>query len=371
MVVFSTEIEKESDHFYETDKNFSMKIHYANYPDDDANLFWINMESEKNAKTWNESMYLTVSFDVPFGFQLFDLNVTRIVVTPQGIIEPEELRLYNKKWNIAPLNGKFGTRSSKISILVKGNNLYIQWNKFRFDDEYYGQHEFSFQVRLGERGEIDFVYRKVPYNMTDLQKACPECLEDKFGVVYTHHEVFEVPRRYIESYKLGFSMDFEKYEVKDGTVVRFFPADRCMGQKNSDDCTKTKFQINAKKTGQCSWCPAIRKCSSKRDSLRHAWKENKCDDNDKNVPSTSHSDSKNISDNGSFKSMFLVVFWIITPLIVMVTLCVVSKDQIVRIFQTTPAQWFRDFIECFDERNQPDDNNQAEDENNDQELQEL
>ncbi|XP_065350659.1 plexin domain-containing protein 1-like [Cloeon dipterum] len=260
---------------------------------------------------------------------------------------------------------------SKISQVIKGHNLYIQWNNFRFDDDKFGEHEFSFQVRLGYGGEIDFVYRKVPYNMAVLQNACPNCLEDKFGVMYSHHEVFEFPRPYNESYELGFSMDFEKYQVKGGTVVRFFPTDWCMGQKNCDDCTKTKYQISSNHFDRCSWCPAIEKCSSKRDSLQHVWKENKCDDNRKNVPSSCHPESKRIFGNGSFITMSLVVFWIITPLIVMITLCVVSKDQIVRIFQTTPAQWFRDFIECLDEPNQPDDNNEAEDENSDQEGQEL
>ncbi|CAB3381071.1 Hypothetical predicted protein [Cloeon dipterum] len=366
------EIEEESNHFLEIDENFSMNMHYANHPDDIVNIFWKDMETEKNVYTWSEGVYNKVSFDVPFGFKLFDLNVTHVVVTKQGIIRTEDFRLYDK-WTIAPLNAKSGMSRSKISRLVKGNHIYIQWNNFRFDDEYFGEQEFSFQVRLGAGGDINFVYKKVPYNMTDLRKNCDLCLEDKFGVMYRHEEVFEVPRRYKESYELGFSMDFEKYPIKEGTVISFFPGDWCMGKKNYFDCTESNFYINLREIARCSWCPAIRKCSSTRDSLRHVWKENKCDDNHNNDPSSGHSDNKIIFGKGKLKSTSFLIFWFISPMIVMVTLCVVSKDQIVRMFHTNPAQWFRDFIECMDEPNRPD-NYQAGDQNNDQEgleLQEL
>ncbi|CAB3381074.1 Hypothetical predicted protein [Cloeon dipterum] len=350
------ENEEESDRFYETDKNFSMKIHYANYPENDA-IFWKNMGSEENATTWNIDVNSMLQLNVPFGFQLFDLNVTRVVVTPQGIIRADDLRWFDK-WTIAPLKAKFGMSRSKISRLVQDKNLYVQWNSFQFDDEYYKQRELSFQVRLGAGGEIDFVYRRVPYyNLTVLRKTCPYCLEDKFGVTYPHQEVFEVPRPYKESYELGFSMDFEKYEVKQGTVVRFFPVDRCMFQQNCYACTQTEFPLTLNQTARCAWCPAIRKCSSTRDSLRHVWKENKCDIHHVNAPDYCHYNF--IVTDTDLRNIFLL--WVFTLLTVIIIICKSFKDIFVKICYTLPLDWLRERIQPTNQPDQPVDNNQAQD----------
>ncbi|CAB3387491.1 Hypothetical predicted protein [Cloeon dipterum] len=290
----------------ETDKYYSMNMKFVNYSDNDSGLFWKNMESEENVTKLSDDQFTDgeVLINLPFGFPFFDLIVTRVAVTKQGTVQAADPSV---NWTIAPLNAKFGLTRCKISYFFQDNNVYVQWNNFRFDHEYYKQRDFSFQVRLGARGEIDFVYRRVPYNLTVLQETC-DCLEDKFGVMFSHQESFKV-FPYKETYELGFSMDFEKYEVKQGTVVRFFPADWCMGQKNCYDCTKTGYHLTSNQTARCSWCPAIQKCSSTRDSLRRMWKENKCDIYHLNASSSCSYEVKELisqrinEGNGGFRSL--------------------------------------------------------------------
>ncbi|CAB3381082.1 Hypothetical predicted protein [Cloeon dipterum] len=297
---------------HKTNKYNSMKIHYVNYPDDGADFLWKNMERNGNATKLSDEQFVDgkALIDLPFGFQLFDLNVTRVAVTKQGTIQTADPSV---NWTIAPLNAKFGLTRSKISFLSHEKNFYVQWNNFRFNHEIFQEHEFRFQVRLGERGEIVFVYKEVPFDLAAWREYC-DCLGDKFGVMYTHQELFKVPP-YKENYELGFSMDFEKYEVKQGTVVRFFPA----------DCPS--------KSVRCSWCPAIEKCSSTRDSLRHVWKENKCEIHFVHDPDFCPFDVL-----GPEWFPFLLLVWIFTNLAIAAIVCITTMTKKIRKIKKSSQQ---------------------------------
>ncbi|CAB3386043.1 Hypothetical predicted protein [Cloeon dipterum] len=236
--------------FQAYDENYSMKIKFANNYETFADLLWNKMKNEENAVMLSDDQFFDgkALINLPFGIQLFDLNVTRVAVTKEGTILSADP---SANWTIAPLNAKSGMSRCNISYLIKDKNLYVRWNNFRFSHMYYfKQYEFSFQVRLGDRGDIDFVYRRVPYNLLNFRIHC-DCLGDKFGVMYSCQEEFKVPP-FKETYELGYSMDLEKCKVKDGTVARFSPADKCMFQKNCYDCTKTQFHINASEN-----CPML------------------------------------------------------------------------------------------------------------------
>ncbi|XP_065350731.1 plexin domain-containing protein 2-like [Cloeon dipterum] len=329
-----------------------MQILYINSAGFVANLFWKNMAGEEHAAMLTDDQFAngTVLIDLPFEFLLFDLNVTRVAVTKEGTIQSEDP---TDKWVIAPLEASFGMTRSNISYLFDENSLYVQWNNFRFNHDKFGDQEFSFQVRLGVRGEIDFVYRRVPYNLTHLRDKCDNCLGDKFGVMFPRHELFKVAP-YKETYELGFPMDFKKYEVKKGIVMRFFTADWCMGQTNCYDCTETEFELSQIETARCSWCPAIQKCSSTRDSLRNVWMENKCDVYHVNESESCKNTDKDIL---SFDFYPAVGAHLGIAVIVFVVL-VLFKDKIVSVCYTKPSKLLRN---CIHSKNQPNLNNGRED----------
>ncbi|CAB3381087.1 Hypothetical predicted protein [Cloeon dipterum] len=304
-----------------------------------ATLFWKNITGEEHAAMLTDDQFANgmVLIDLPFEFLLFDLNVTRVAVTKEGTIRSEDP---SNKWAIAPLNANVGMTCTNISYLFHENSLFVQWNNFRFNHDKFGKHEFSFQVRLGVRGEIDFVYNAVPYNLTHLRENCDFCLADKFGVTYPRHEVFEVAP-YNEIYELGFPMDFKNYEVKKGIVIRFFTADWCMGQKNCYDCTKTEFELSLNKTARCSWCPAIQKCSSTRDSLRNVWMEKKCD-----IHHVNESEScKNFNQDFLWFDCYPFVGAHLAISILVFVFCVLFKDKIIKVCYTTPSKRLRECIQ--------------------------
>ncbi|CAB3381083.1 Hypothetical predicted protein [Cloeon dipterum] len=349
--------------FHETDKYYSMKVNYVYYPEDDADIFPKNMESEESATNLSDDQFVDgkVMINLPFGFPLYDLNVTRVAVTKEGTIQSADPSV---NWTIAPLKAKFGLTRCNISYFFQEKYFYVHWNNFRFNHEIFQEHEFRFQVRLGDNGDINFVYKEVPFNVKDLRDYC-DFLGDKFGVMYTHQELFKVPP-YKETYELGFSMDFKKYEVKKGTVVRFFPADWCMGQKNCYDCTETEFHRSPSKSVRCSWCPAIEKCSSTRDSLQHLWKENKCDIYHGNDPIFCHFDIQ-----GTLRFYFVLLVLGVFMNLAISVICILLRDKIFKIVCCVkPSKRHRERIQSTNQPSQPDGNNLAEDQNNDQEDQE-
>ncbi|CAB3381075.1 Hypothetical predicted protein [Cloeon dipterum] len=342
--------------FYETDKYYSMKIHYFNKSDTVSDIFWKEIMDQNDVTVISDDQFVDgkALIDVPFGFKFFDLNVTRVAVTKEGTIQSADPSV---NWTIAPLQTKFGMSRCYISYLVREKNFYVQWNNFLFNHESFKEYEFSFQVRLGDRGEIDFDYRSVPYNMTDYWKNC-DCLGGKFGVMYSHHEVFEVPRPYHETHELGFSMDFENYEVQTGTVIRFFPADWCMGKKNCYDCTTTEYHLPPNKSVRCSWCPAIEKCSSTRDSLKHVWKENKCNIHHVNDPISCSFDAE-----GNGWLYFVLLAWTFKFLVIT---CIFLHDKIVKVCYTIRLELLRERFQSTIPPNEPVDLILGECENNHQ-----
>ncbi|CAB3381085.1 Hypothetical predicted protein [Cloeon dipterum] len=302
---------------YETDKYFSMYMQYVNNSNSVVSFFWKDMTDEEDVIMLTNDQFDNemVLIELPFEIQLFGTHFTRIVLTTQGTIKSADPSV---DWTIAPLNAKFGMSRTNILYLLKKHFLYVQWYGFQFKNKKFEHHSFSFQVRLSASGEIDFVYKRVPMNLLYLRKKCIYCLEEKYGVMYRHHEVFEVPP-YNEAYELGFSMDFEKYPIRHGIEVSFFPAD------------------SPKEAVRCAWCPAIEKCSSTRDSLQHVWKENKCDAN-------------HIYDQNScfFHSKGF------------------KREKVVKICYTIPSEWLRERIQSRNQPNQAQGNNQAGDQNNDQ-----
>ncbi|CAB3381081.1 Hypothetical predicted protein [Cloeon dipterum] len=347
---------------HKTNKYYSMKIHYFNYPEDGTIFLWKNLEGVENVKNLSADQFVLgkTLINLPFGLQLFDLNVTRVAVTKEGTIQSADPSV---NWTIAPLNADIGMARCNISYLIQDKIIYVQWNNFRFNHKKFEKHELSFQVRLGERGEIDFVYKEVPFNLTDLRG---ECLKDKFGITYDHEELFKVPP-YNETYELGFLMDLKAYEVKNGTVVRFLPSDWCMGQKNCHDCTETGFYLTSNQIARCSWCPAIEKCSSTRDSLLHVWKEYNCEIHHVNSPIFCHLETPEAQ---LFLTVLLVIL-IIMILALLVCICIMLNDGIVEIVCCIkPSKRHRELIQPTNQPNQSVDNNQAEDQNNDQEDQE-
>ncbi|CAB3381073.1 Hypothetical predicted protein [Cloeon dipterum] len=378
------EIKKEiRDSFHEFDKHYSMKIDFVNYPDYDADLFWKNMEIEENATKLSDDQFVNgkAIVDLPFKFKFYHINYYSVSVTKEGTILTDEPP---DAWIIAPLNAKVGMTRCNVYHLHQGDSFYVQWNNFRFNHDKFGEHEFSFQFRLSASGEIVFVYKKVPYNLTNLRKNCDFCLEEKFGVRFPHQEDFKFPPYYV-TYQLGYAMDFGKYEVKQGTVIRFVSADMCMFRKTCRACIRTKFREGPYKFSSCSWCPEIQKCSSTRDSLRHVWKENKCDihhvnaqvfckfNNLSQVPIQRDMEKDIIKNIGGFPRFTMTdilatdidvsnsyeLLWVFILLTVVVIICISAsilfKDKIVKICYTLPSN----------EPDQPVDNNQAQDQNND------
>ncbi|CAB3381079.1 Hypothetical predicted protein [Cloeon dipterum] len=269
------------------DKNYSMKFHYVDFRNDGSDFLWKNMESEEDATEFTEDLFVDgkVSLILPFGFPFFDRNVTHVAVTTQGTIQSDEPSV---NWTIAPLNAKFGMTRSNIYFLHEVNDIYIQWNNFRFDHVYFKEHDFSFQVRLSASGEIVFVYKKVPYHLKLLREIC-DCLENEFGVIYSYEEVRPAIEQIVElffayeavpasskTYELGYSTDFEKLEVRPGTLIRFSMADTCMFKNSCESCTETKFHLIPERPQQCHWCKKIQRCSSLRDGVRDEWYNKTC-----------------------------------------------------------------------------------------------
>ncbi|CAB3381076.1 Hypothetical predicted protein [Cloeon dipterum] len=351
--------EEKGNDFYDTDEYNSMKIHYANYPDEESDSLWKNMEIEENATELTEDLFVDgkALIYLPFGIKLFDLNVTQVAVTKQGTIQ---LQYPSVNWTIAPLNAEHGETRCNISYLFQDKNFYVQWNNFRFNYKNFKEHELSFQVRLSDGGEIEFVYQEVPYNLKALRENC-DCLGEKFGVTFYHREFFKV-FPYQDIYELGYLLDFDKYEVKKGTVIRFATADECMFRTNCYACTETEFHFNENETARCLWCPAMQKCSSTRDSFRHLWREKRCDIN--------YANDRNGCDflNDPRMTIYYLIVYFSTVLLLVTSLVIICCLQD-RPCIASPWARLRGLFQSTNQPNQLDANNPAENQNNEQEDQ--
>ncbi|CAB3387492.1 Hypothetical predicted protein [Cloeon dipterum] len=212
------------------------------------------------------------------------------------------------------MNMKFVNYSDNDSGLF-WKNMESEENVTKLSDDQFTDGEVLINLPFGFPFFDLIVTRVAVTKQGTVQAADPSVnwtiapLNAKFGLTRCKISYFFQVFPYKETYELGFSMDFEKYEVKQGTVVRFFPADWCMGQKNCYDCTKTGYHLTSNQTARCSWCPAIQKCSSTRDSLRRMWKENKCDIYHLNASSSCSYEVKELisqrinEGNGGFRSL--------------------------------------------------------------------
>ncbi|CAB3381084.1 Hypothetical predicted protein [Cloeon dipterum] len=260
--------------------------------------------------------------DVPFGLQLFDLNVTRVAVTKEGTILSADPSV---NWTIAPLNAKSGKSKCQIFYLMHRNILYVQWINFQFIHEDFQEHKFKFLVKLSKKGEIKFLYQEVPYNLQVLRSYCI-FVEDKFGIMYSRQEEFKVAP-YKKTYELGFPLDFEEYSVKRGTALRFYTADRCLLRKNCHACTETMSRIDWNETVQCSWCPAIEKCSTTTDAFQQVWMENKCNDFHLNETKYCSITLEEDSTSNSYLTALIIVIVAIAFIVILKILCCGKRSK--------------------------------------------
>ena len=247
---------------------------YAN--PDDGKRFWINLDSlpenhviihEKLSDSHRQATTVELSFDFPFYGSLLR-NVT---IATGGFLYMGD---YLHNWiaatqYVAPLMANFDTRLSTDSLIKYADNgtaFTVQWEKVHIQNRI-SDGAFTFQVTLLNNGDIIFVYKDVPYpisNISDSYHPVKVGLSDAYileraSLYFARKTVYEYNR-----------IQITNYGISNNTALHFTALPTCNSYKECSTCLSSGAKL------ECKWCEAVKRCSDGIDRQRQSWVQNGC-----------------------------------------------------------------------------------------------
>ena len=189
---------------------------------------------------------------------------------------------------IAPLMANFNTSINQDSSIYYYDNkttFTVQWDNVYLQEVTVNSSQndatgkpirntidkpFSFQATLKDTGDIIFVYKQIPF---EISKINEEKHPVKVGISDAYiidRTIFFIRRKTIYEYHKA---ELKSKQITNNTVVYFKAIPTCNSLTDCQSCT-TKLSTNF----ECQWCEATKKCSDGYDRHRQEWLKNKCDD---------------------------------------------------------------------------------------------
>lgn len=228
----------------------------------------MSTKHEMLSKSHRRAAPIKLSFEFPF----YGQPLKNIIIATGGFLYVGE---HLHHWlaatqNISPLMANFDLSTSNFSDIHyydNGTSLVVQWQNVQMKDNK-PPGNFSFQVTLHKNGDIVFVYKSLPVRVQDIpedEHPVKVGISDAFLI---DKVAFFIRRKTIYDYhRLNMR---ESSDIKNQTAIYLKALPTCNQYDTCESCAKAANL-------DCTWCPAVKRCSSGYDRKRQEWVSNSCD----------------------------------------------------------------------------------------------
>ena len=224
---------------------------------------------EMLSKSYRRAAPLRLSFDFPF----YGQPLRNIIVATGGFLYVGE---HIHHWlaatqNISPLMANFDlskSNSSDIYHYDDGTKLIVQWKDVQMKDNK-PPGNFSFQVTLFKNGDIVFVYKELPVSVNDIPEVEHPVKVGISDAFLIDKVAFFIRRKTI--------YDYHRLNLKDVPEIKSKSAIFLQALKTCNQFDTCESCANATLSLDCTWCPAVKRCSNGFDRKRQEWLSNMCD----------------------------------------------------------------------------------------------
>lgn len=212
---------------------------------------------------------ITLSLSFPFPF--YGNPIYNITVATGGFIYTGE-HVHN--WlaatqYIAPLMANFDTsltNESHVLLFDDGEKFTAFWENVTLQENV--NQTFTFAVTLYKNGDIVFAYKDIPMDIQDINDAQHPVKVGISDAYLNDNIMFYVRRKTIYEYH---RVSFKNRAISNSTILKLIALPTCIQYDSCDTCLNHQTGFN------CTWCPAIQKCSSGTDRNKQDWKLRNCD----------------------------------------------------------------------------------------------
>jgi len=289
---FPDEVIDEKKHNVTTDNHTYYNISYINTAGK-ADEYWINMANEKNAvkhdmlsNAHRRAATVRLSFKFPF----YGYKIENITIATGGFLflgEAVHAWLAATQY-IAPLMANFNTSihpNSSIYYLDQKTSFSVQWDNVYLQEVTVNsssldangkqirnpiEKPFSFQATLKDNGDIIFIYKQVPFEISKINEDKHPVKVGISDAYIIDRTIFFIRRKTIYEYHKA---ELKNKQITNDTVIYFKALPTC---NTLNDCQSCISKLNT--NFECSWCESTKKCSDGYDRHRQEWIKNRCDD---------------------------------------------------------------------------------------------
>ncbi|RWS13852.1 tumor endothelial marker 7 precursor-like protein [Dinothrombium tinctorium] len=243
----------------------------------DAMKFWVDLSQHSKTITnemLSNSHRRAVTVHLNFTFPFYGHSLTNVTIATGGFCfvgETVHSSLAATQY-IAPLMANFDTsmnKSSVIQYMDNGTALVVQWNNVMLQND--TKHRFSFQATMFNTGDIVFVYKDIPIQISeipDTQHPVKVGISDAYVIessllskqlndvneIITLYLLFLefIRRKTIYEYH---RIDFKKFKISNRTAIYFTPLQTPNEHQKSEQHTsqqlhyKTDLNTEKKSSG--------------------------------------------------------------------------------------------------------------------------
>ncbi|RUS91581.1 hypothetical protein EGW08_000696 [Elysia chlorotica] len=241
---------------------------------DNINSYWVELQSTPKHQTLSDGHRVAVVIPLKFTFFFYGHPVSNVTVATGGFIymSPFLHQWLTATQYIAPLMANFDPSFAEgSSIFYKSyeDQFIVEWRDVVLKDQN-STGKFRFQAILKEDSSITFVYKTIPFavsNISSEQHPVKIGLSDAY-YNDTYLPAFNVKKRTIYEYH---KVNVPSNTIMSGTVVVLKSLPTCNRLDSCDTCTK---HLNV--SFDCRWCNKIGRCSDGLDWFRQHWDIHGC-----------------------------------------------------------------------------------------------
>ncbi|XP_063546970.1 plexin domain-containing protein 2 [Cydia strobilella] len=170
---------------------------------------------------------------------------------------------------IAPLMANFDTTltiDSCVKMYDDGEKFTALWENVNLRED--KTKNFTFAATLYKNGDITFAYKDIPIPVqliNDNEHPVKVGISDAY---LTDRMMFYVRRKTIYEYH---RVTYKGHNITSNTLLKMIALPTCLQYNTCEECTNHETEFN------CSWCEALKKCSSGTDRNKQDWVLRACD----------------------------------------------------------------------------------------------
>lgn len=271
--------EKMNNKTSQLDNHQFYKPEYITKDPERAMSFWVDFSKlqlsqnstkhEMLSKSHRRAAPIKLTFDFPF----YGQPLRNVIIATGGFLYVGE---HLHHWlaatqNISPLMANFDlstSNSSDIHYYDNGTSLVVQWQNVQMKDNK-PPGNFSFQVTLHKNGDIVFVYKSLPVSINEIPEDDHPVKVGISDAFLIDKVAFFIRRKTIYDYhRLNLR---DSAEIGNRTAVYLKALPTCNQFDSCMNCQAAPANL------ECTWCPAVKRCSNGFDRKRQEWLSNNCE----------------------------------------------------------------------------------------------